>query len=245
MPYTNLINKIISSRNLTTNDILKEFEKIGVKYTRSHINKVINGNCKIPSEDFSKAIAKICKIDESILLLESSFDKCDKIIQNCLYEIIYNGLIFSQNILSDFSFNNIETTSLLKKLETMPISELIIKILDNKININELNYKSIKTENNKIQFDFSEVFEYTMIDNSMAPLIKKNDKFKVEIKENYEDMDIVYLYIEEKEQNTVRRVIFKDDKVILYPENNLFNKEIYNKGDVQILARVTEIMRKI
>ncbi len=241
MPYTDLINKIISSKKLSTSDILNKFETIGVNYSRSYINKVLNGNCKIPSDDFSKAISKICDVDERLLLIESSFDKCDKVMQDCLYELFYKGLLFSQNILS----NSLDNGIAFKKLREKSMSELIISILDNKTNINELNYKFTITNNGKIQFNFSEIFEYTMIDNSMAPLIKKNDKFKVEIKEKYEDMDIVYVYIKEKNQNIVRRVIFKEDKITLYPENNIFSKETYNKENIKILAKVKRIMREI
>ena len=241
MPYTDLINKIISRKKLSTSDILNKFEAIGVNYSRSYINKVLNGNCKIPSEDFSKAIAKICDVDERLLLIESSFDKCDKVMQECLYELFYKGLLFSQNVLS----NSLSNNNIFKNLRKLSISELIIYILDNKTNINELNYKFTITNNGKIQFNFSEIFEYTMIDNSMSPIIKKDDKFKVEIKEKYEDMDIVYVYINEKKQNIVRRVIFKEDKIFLYPENKIFPMETYNKENVKILAKITRIMREI
>ena len=246
MPYYKILKKVIAESNLTNKEIAEKCCKLGTKLTPSYISKLVNNRMPAPSDEISRAISKACNIDERLLVLEGYIDKAPKEILEIFNSIrrmsLYAGLeILENNIPKEY----------LKEIEEIynnePISEFLLQILEannltdilideNSINLND-NY-------NDIQLNLKEPISIPIKDNLMFPIVPEGAKITLEIKEKYNDGDILALKVKNNDNVIVRYTLFKNDKIVVNSISN--NKPItYNLGDVVILGKVSLSIKAI
>ncbi|MDD3416352.1 MAG: hypothetical protein EOM34_09640 [Clostridia bacterium] len=90
MNYTILLNQIIKESKMTNVEIIKRCGELGENITPNYLSILRNTEGRIPSENVSKAIAKVCKAEyEDILVIQAYIDKAPKGIlafANKIYE---------------------------------------------------------------------------------------------------------------------------------------------------------------
>lgn len=179
MAYSKLLAKIIAETNYTQDEIAQKCCELGIKVTREQINKLVNNKSKPPKEDISRAIAKICNIDERKLVLEGYLDIAPKEVKDILETIrsyIYLSTISATSILG---IKDRESITIIEDyLKNEPLADTLIEIIDAKedsISFIENNFnmdinflgKAISIKN-PIGIDIK--------DNGMAPLIEEGIK---------------------------------------------------------------------
>lgn len=246
MPYYKILKKVIAERNLTHKEIAKKCCEMGTNLTASYISKLVNNKMPAPSDKISRTIAKVCNIDERLLVIEGYIDKAPKEILEMFNNMrkisLREGLKVLEN---DISKENLE--KIIEIYNNEPVSEFLLPIIENDDSTNILidkNNINIKDNYNQIELSLKEPISIQIKDNSMFPIIQEGASITLEIKQKYNDGDILALKIKKDDNIIVRYILFKNDKIITNSIKN--NKPItYNLDDVVILGKVNKVITKI
>ncbi len=248
MAYSKLLAKIIAETNYTQDEIAQKCCELGIKVTREQINKLVNNKSKPPKEDISRAIAKICNIDERKLVLEGYLDIAPKEVKDILETIrsyIYLSTISATSILG---IKDRESITIIEDyLKNEPLADTLIEIIDAKedsISFIENNFnmdinflgKAISIKN-PIGIDIK--------DNGMAPLIEEGNKIVLDFSKKCDISDIVAYKCKNDENIKVRILSKNNNTFIMIPLNSKYNREIYSKEDITILGKVDNVIKKI
>lgn len=246
MPYYKILKKVIAESNLTNKEIAKKCCELGTNLTPSYISKLANNRMPAPSEEISRAIAKACDIDERLLIIEGYIDKAPKEILEIFNSIkrmsLYSGLEILENDIPKEALKEIEEI-----YNNEPISEFLLQILEandlTDILIDE-NSISFNDNYNNIKLNLKEPISIPIKDNLMFPIVPEGSKITLEMKEKYNDGDILALKVKDNDNIIVRYTLFKNNKLVLNSINN--NKPItYNLDDVVILGKVSRVIKEI
>ena len=266
MPYYKVLRNAIVSSGYSSSEIIKKCnEDLGVHLNKSHLSKLLNNKANPPREELSKAIAKICDIDERKLLFEGYIDNAPKEIQeifknmqymlsssaiNFAAEVSVEDILTEEEILEYNIDKNLNILELIKPLlENEPLSDMLIQLLDDQTeNIDFVkNGFSSTINDSKISIELKNPVGFTVNDNSMKPLLETNDKVTIEIKKQYNNSDMV-VYFEKKDKNKsikIRNLTVINNNYVLSPINKEYKEEIYKKSDISIIGRVNNIIKKI
>lgn len=82
-------------------------------------------------------------------------------------------------------------------------------------------------------------FSCIVPDNSMAPTLEANDQIIIKLNPKLESHGLAALHVNQSDL-IIRRVIIKDNKIILQPDNLEYEAEVYNlnKDNIQIIGNV-------
>lgn len=245
MPYYKVLRKVVAESNLTSKEIVEKCNKMGRKIDKSYMSKLLNNKLPAPSEEVSREIAKICNVDERILVLEGYIDKAPKEIKEIFDSIRFMttlaGLQLFKNKIDKKTLNELE-----KELKKEPLSEFLISIIDEKANgINYIDYEEFEIEGNNHKLSLKAPLGLQIKDNAMFPMISQKSKITLEMKNEYENGDI--LAIKEKNENDfiVRYAMFSEDKITLTPLNREYKTLTYKKDDIVIIGKVKEVITDI
>lgn len=266
MPYYKVLRNAIANSKYTSSQIIKKCnEDFGIHLNKSHLSKLLNNKANPPREELSRAIAKICEIDERKLILEGYLDNAPKEIQdifiNMQYMLYSSAITFAaeinvEDILPEeeiLKYNvdkNISILEIIKPLlKNEPLSDMLIGLLDDQTeNINLIkNGFTCKINNSKITLELKNPIGFSINDNSMKPLIDKNDKVTIEIKKTYNNSDMV-VYTEKKDKNKnvkIRNLTKINNTYVMSALNKEYKEEILKKDDVTIIGCVNNIIKKI
>lgn len=249
MPYSKLLQNIVATSNLTSTEIIKKCkEDYNITITEGHFSRILNNRRQPPKEEVSRAISKVCNVDERLLVLEGYIDKAPKEILEALKLIQYlintSTLVMSSN-LRDLTKDSLETIR--QKLEHEPIAETLLLIMDDQENSLAL------LESN---LDFSQTLFGTNInikipegipiqDDGMSPVIESGNKVVFDIKTSYNTSDIV-IY-KPKEENTIKaRILTKiNSTFVMIPLNKKYKQEIYAPEDITIIGKASQVIKNI
>ncbi len=80
---------------------------------------------------------------------------------------------------------------------------------------------------------------YIMPDDSMAPTIDKDDHIIIKINTYLQDGNLTALHVNHNDM-IIRKVLFKQNEIILQPHNPKYNSEVYrlSQDDIQIIGSV-------
>lgn len=248
MAYSKLLASIIAGTNYTQDEIAQKCCELGVKVTREQINKLINNKSKPPKEDISRAIAKICNVDERRLVLEGYLDTAPKEVKDILETIrsfIYLSTISATSILGITDRNSINIIE--EYLQKEPLADTLIEIIDAKedsINVIENNFNmNIDFLGKEINIRNPNGIEIK--DNGMSPLIEEGNKIVLDFSKKCDISDIV-AYKPKNDENIKVRILSKcNNTFIMIPLNSKYHKEIYSKDDISILGKVDNVIKKI
>lgn len=246
MPYYKLLNNIIADSNYTAQEIINGCNKEGVKIDKAYMSKLRNNKVPAPSEEISRAISKVCNIDERMLVLEGYIDKAPKEVKDAFFSIKYmtviSALSFVENKIDKQTLEELE-----KELKKEPIADFIISLIDSKADKIDIDIDKfdISSTDDNITFSLREPVALPIKDNSMFPTIPENSEIIIKVQDSYDNGDILAIKIKGNEDITTKIVMFQNDKILLIPLNNDFKKETYDKDNIIILGKVVKVIKEI
>lgn len=248
MAYKKLLQKIMYEKNLTATEIIKKCkEEYDIEISEGYFSKVKNKRKNPPSEKVSRAIAKVCGIDERILVIEGYIEKAPKEIKRAFENISVIAKLTSTEIVKLIDKNYIDEFE--EYLRQEPLCNIIIDILDN----NEKQIESLKKEiyiekldnGKEIKLGLANPSGIEVIDDAMSPKINKGDKITFEIiGENYKSTDILVVKTKKDPKVRLRNVININNTRKLQGYDEKYT-EICDKQDLTILGKVNYVIKKI
>ena len=246
MAYNKLLQKIIAHTNYTQNEIAIKCTQMGTKVSRSYIGSLLSGKSSAPTEEVSRAIAKVCNCDERLLVIEGYLDKAPKEIKDAFISLKSTMMLYSINALEN-KVDKETIEEVRESFEQEPLADFVIELIDkgnNEINIKELGIE-IKSKDEKVICDLSKPISFNMEDNSMSPLIKENDKITTEKRDKYINGDIIVANIKGQKGIITRQASFLGRQIELSALNKKYENKTYNEEDLTIIGIVKTITTEI
>lgn len=246
MAYDKLLQRIIYNTSYTQDEISKKCAEIGTEISRSYIGRLQSGKSNAPTEEVSRAIAKVCNCDERLLVIEGYLDKAPREIKDAFISLKYTTMLYSINMFEN-KVDKKTINEIKQKFEEEPLADFVLELIDsgnNIINMKEIGFE-IKAQNEQIVCNFANPISFKVTDNSMSPLIRENDEITIEIKDRYINGDILAISIKEQKGVIIRQAVFLGKIIELIPLNKDYKSKSYNQEDLIILGkakkRITEI----
>ncbi len=248
MPYSKLLQRIINDTNYNNTEIAEKCKELGVDVDRTYINKLFNGKSNPPKEEISRAISKVCNVDERLLVLEGYIDKAPKEILELLKHMQLLTSIASLRAYSNFSEI---TEDFLKEFETElnkePIANFILEILNHKdidMLLDNSSFAFSQTENN-FNVTLSSPIAFSVTENAMYPLIPQNAHINLTMQKEYNDGDIIAFKMKGQEQLYIRYIFNNSDRMMFTALNTEYKPITCNKNDIIILGKVSKVIYDI
>lgn len=250
MPYAELLSKKIEEKEISIKDLATKCKEFGQNITAAYISIIKNpDNKKIPSDDVSRALAKALGENESLFVMEAYADKAPDEFKAFFND--YKAMI-AQSITMVYSntVSNEEMNTVLKNLEHYPIAELILLSsqlkqsfckTDGKVNANA----EFLDDNSKVFMELKEPVGIPVTDDSMFPILQKGSEVILEVKENYDNGDI--LYLSKSKEYIFRKCFFTNNeksKLNLITINSNIS-DIVDIKDIKIMGRVKRVITVI
>lgn len=246
MPFKKLLNRILMEKGYTNAEIIKKCNDMGVKIDKSYFARITNERNKIiPSEKIIRAIAKACDTDERKLIVESYIDKAPKEIIDTF------KVIKTMQIMAGMKY--IELQNIVKKIdveklvEDEPLGDIAIDMLEQYETYEDFLKNGFIYEkiNNELGFSVSlkEPQGMPIEDDAMSPIIQKGDKVTIQMKEQYNSSDIVI--VKYKEKIMIRYMCKINNIIKLFAINKEYKDIIDKKENIEVLACVGNVIRKI
>lgn len=245
MPYGVLLKQLLKKNKLTYSNLSSKCSEIGVPLNSGYIKEIANGKRNPPTEEKTRAIAKVLNIDERLLILEGYIDKAPtEVLQ------IFNNMRNLSLIMALSQFENRisqDSISFIKhKFNKIPLAEFLIEILEPQTLNYDSNKKfSLSMEGLNLNINTNNMAIFKVIDSSMSPKLEKNDTVNLEIQEHYSNGDILAVKIHGYNEIIYRMALFNKDIITLVPLNSSFKETAYNRTDIEILGRVSQIIRDL
>lgn len=259
MAYTALLNKLIEDSGLTVKEIAERCTENGTKITAAYISTLRNAtDNRAPSDDVSRALAKVCGAkNENVLVIEAYLDNAPEEfigILNMFRDIIYTSFIG----MFENKFNTQEANAIRDQIAKLPMSEFLIEMQSEVVKQSiqkqqgTMNIKCIEQNKDiRITQVMKEAFGFPVTDNGMFPIIAKDNKVTVEVKEirEYQNGDIIcYFNKGEKTKIVARKVIFAEKsrkEIMLVPVNAEYATTTVKTEDIVILGKVKQVIAEI
>ncbi len=245
MPYGVLLKQLLKKNKLTYTKLSSKCSELGVSLNSGYIKEIANGKRNPPTEEKTRAIAKILNTDERLLILEGYIDKAPtEVLQlfNTIRECsLLPALASLKNTLSKDQYDIISY-----EVSKMPLAELLLEFLE-PIGLNYSNNKDFSLYREGLNFTINadKLTMYVVSDNSMSPKLEKNDIVNLEIQDKYINGEIIAFKIKGYKDIIYRMALFSKDTITLTPYNNEFKTITYNLVDIEILGRVSKIIREL
>lgn len=245
MQYARTLNKIIAEKGYKDADIIRLCKEIGVTIDKGSFSRYANG-ISIPSEEKSRAIAKVCNVNERLLIIAGYLDKAPKEILDTFETIRIMQETGAMKFLKIQDKIKLQDAEEIIKEDTL--SDTIIDILDSKEKFIDFLNKGFIYKKINSSFNYSvaliEPQGIEIKDDAMSPIIQKGDKVTIDTKQNtYTSSDIVL--VEYKDKIYARYMYKVNDTLILATINKAY-KEMYDSKDkIKVLGKVNNVIRKI
>lgn len=248
MPYSILLNKIVAESKYTVKEIIEKCEEQGVHIDKTYFSKIQNGKVGAPKEEISRTIAKVCKVDERKLVLESYLDKAPNEVKDFLIAV-KNVFVSSSLQMLNSAYDEKIVNKLQEYFANQPLSDYIVDYLDNISSFENINQSMFNTEikQNDVTIRLSEPIGIEILDNAMIPLIPNKSKVCLKLQETYNNGDIIA--VKEKSNNKndliIRYALFNENTVLLTALNKEYKQLVYNKEDIVIMGKVIKVITDI
>lgn len=245
MQYARMLNKIIAEKGYKDVDIIRLCKEIGVDIDKGSFSRYVNGK-SIPSGEKSRAIAKVCGIDERKLIIAGYLDKAPKEILDTFKTIRIMQETGAMKFLK--IQNNIKLKDAEKIIEEDTFADTIIDILDSKEKFIDFLNKGFIYKKINSSFNYSvaliEPQGIEIKDDAMSPIIQKGDKVTIDTKQNtYTSSDILLVEYKEK---VYARYMYKVNETIRLSAINKAYREMYDDKDkIKVLGKINNVIRKI
>ena len=93
-----MLRNVVANTNYTQEEICKRCTELGIKISKSYINKLLNNKQQAPTEEISRIIANVCNCDERLLVIEGYLDKAPKEIREVFISLKNTTMIYNKCI---------------------------------------------------------------------------------------------------------------------------------------------------
>jgi SOS-response transcriptional repressor LexA len=248
MSYAKLLNSLIEKSGMTAKEIAKQCTEQGQKITASYLSILRNADSKrIPSDDISRALAKVLGVDENRLLLEAYLDNAPPLLKTALKNIYYIATQAAASMLGS-EITESQHDNLRKIIDELPLSDIVIELAKNKhLNFYD-NFLITKekvdntTYNMQIQLDL----EFDVLDNAMEPKLPKGSRVKIKMQNEYKSGDVVAFKEKDNEKIQYRKLdITKKGEQLLVAFHSDYNVLEYDANNMVILGRVHAVTNQL
>ena len=244
MSYSKVLKSIIANTNITQEELSNKCKELKAPISRGQINKIVNGKAPAPEEKVSRAIAKVCNVDDRELVIEGYLEKAPR-------EFIDFIKVFQELLLKIFLpsiepiINEDEMELFKEAFEKETMAKIVLGILEMEKSEYDTNIFNIERNEDEIKATIKKLLYITMEDESMEVKIPKGSKMQIEIKEKYKNGDIVLIKVKENKKPIIRVIFFIGRDICLYPLNNKYNSLYLRNSEYQILGVVSSVEIKI
>ncbi len=244
MPYYKMLNEIVAKTSYSQEEIANKCTELGVPMSKSYMNKLLNNKLSAPKEEISRAIAKVCNADERLLVMEGYIDKAPKEVSEAFNSLRNMQTLVVLNTLEN-RMDNKTFEEFRELFEKEPLAKFIIDLIENGNNAVDIKQMGmeIKAENENLIMNIGGELGIKVEDNSMYPLIKKNDEIKLLISDRYVNGDILLINI--NDNTVIRQAVFLGNDIELIPLNKEYETKTYKKEEIKILGKVQKIITEI
>jgi hypothetical protein len=258
MPYSELLSKLISDKNLSVKEVSKRCFDYGQKVTASYISIIKNpSNNKIPSNEFSRALAKACEAEYSeCLVLEAYIDKAPEEMQGFFNSIkktvIDSAIMIYKNSFSDEDLNNIRL-NMNKMYMSLIIIEYAKMIKNNRdLSIESVFNTSAVVSNNilNVLLELKQPQSIVVDDNSMYPILPEGSKVIIEHKliDEYHDGDILAVSDMKNHNILIRKCLFTDTSrniITLFALNQGYEVLSFKLNEIEVIGKINQVITEI
>ena len=248
MAYARLLNELIEKSGLTAKDIAQKCTEQGQKITASYISILRNENSnRVPSEELSRVLEKVLNAEPQQLVIEAYIENAPEKLKQAIRNMMVTTVKLAIVSLGS-QIKEEETEAIIAESLKKPYSTLVLSLADQSTNdiFNQNMVTSTeeidgKQFNTKIDFNI----DFEVKDDSMSPKLNKGDKVKLQTQNVYNNDDIVCYKTKSDDTMKYRKLYIKDNKTMLVPFNFDYEIEEYNKDEVTIIGKVTQIVRTL
>ena len=248
MAYARLLNELIEKSGLTAKDIAQKCTEQGQKITASYISILRNENSnRVPSEELSRVLEKVLNAEPQQLVIESYIDNAPSKIQDAFK----NMMIITVNLAIATLGNQIkeeENELIIEECKKQPYSSIFLNMASQQY-LNSYNGNTVTStevvDGKQYNTQMNINLDFDVKDDSMAPKINRGDKVKLQTQIEYKNGDIVCYKAKSDKTMRYRKLYMKDNKTMLVPFNFDYEIEEYNKDEVSIIGKVTQIVRTL
>ncbi len=250
MPYSEVLSKMITDSSLSIKEIADLCKKEGIEITPSYISQLKSGKINPPSDEISRAISKICGEHKNKLVLEAYLDRAPseiiEFLNSTRYVMTISAFKIFENSFPPEVFEVVKQT-----LTNLPLSDFIIQINENdtfsKLSVQDGTFStSFNIDEDRLDINLKDPTGVKVKDNSMFPTIPENSTVTIEMKEKYNDGDIICFFRKsEPEKVLIRKGFFKDKSIMLFPINSGYESLTLKSSDVTILGRVSKVIAEL
>lgn len=247
--YSKLLTKIIAESGYTAKEVIEKCNEIGNGIDTTRLSKLQSGKLSAPSSRVSRDLARVCNADERLLVLEGYLEKAPQEIIDAFLSIKSSMVASALNIFKkNFSKDNQKYFNDVKKeLEKEPLAEFIVTLIDGgveNISITE-NGIDMQTMKNDVKVTLSQPTTLPVKDNAMFPIIPEGSKVYLEMQEKYNNGDILAVKTKDNENIIIREILYSKNCIILVPLKKEYEVLTYNKNDVTLIGKVTDVLTSI
>ena len=246
MSYCKMLNKIIANTNLTQKEIRERCKRdYNINISSGYLSRLMNNKISSPSDEISRAIAKVCNADERLLVIEGYIDKAPKEIIEFFKKLNKLSIYEVSGVLENV-INKNEVEMMKEEAEKETISNGIINILDMQDTLLKINNEKMSVDiGDNIIFNVNNLEGIVITDNAMKPLIDINDKVIVLVKKRYDNGDIVLIRKKGSDKILIRQIYNYGSEYIFTALNKEYKQFTIKNSDIEILGKVSKLIKNL
>lgn len=249
MSYKEMISKAIEASDFSIKEIAEQCKRYGVSITPSYISLLKSGKTSNPSEEVSRAISKVCGIDENLLILEAYLEKAPNILSTVLNRFRNekdNNKLAMYHYIDKSEFDEEVIESSIKYIKERTLAQFIIDAYEDQDPTPVELYEKHEGENKSVISNQDDItfMKIDVKDNSMSPIISKGSKVYYEHNNKYKNGDIICFIFKETNNDDIliRKYYNKDNLIILNAFNSEYEPIICNVDSIRILGKINKII---
>lgn len=231
MPYARLLDQLIKESGMSAKEVAEKCAQFGATVTPSYISLLRNENRnRTPSDDVSIALAKVFGKREDYLVIERQMDDAPELFKQIIYKFIKLSLQSAASIQnSPISAEQLQAA--ISLIDKHPMADLLLELHS----IGE----ALPTGIELLQSSGAG-FEFTAVDDAMAPIIKKGNKVQLAQQGEYRNGDIIgFEWNKQLYYRQYQKV--NETTVLLLAYNPEFPQLIYSEKEMTLMGKVQAV----
>lgn len=231
MPYARLLDQLIKESGMSAKEVAEKCAQFGATVTPSYISLLRNENRnRTPSDDVSIALAKVFGKREDYLVIERQMDEAPELFKQVIIRFVKLSLLSAASFQnSTISADQLE--AVVSLIDKQPMAELLFAL--NSI-------EDALPAGIELMQSSGAGFEFTALDDAMAPIIKKGNKVQLLQQSEYRNGDIVgFEWNEQLYYRQYQKV--NETTVLLFAYNPEFQQLIYSEKEMTLMGKVQAV----
>ena len=245
MPYTVLLNDLIKKSGMSAKEIAEKCQALGASITPSYLSLLRKENCtRTPSEDISRALAKVLGADdEDLLLVEKALDDAPEAIRRAFQNLVASmTAALMQNASQELDADT--QNRMMEIVMQQPLAQAVLQLARQpdleKIH-REVNTAIIQNETGTTVVNVSGFTSFDITDNAMYPTLTKGDKVNVTAQAEYATGDIIAV-IGKEDTLQYRQLQKVGNTALLVAFNSEYAPQAFEADCMTIFGKVNAVI---